>query len=127
MDGAIGLTRLSTEAGVDPVLLTQAFSDLGTRLGLDWAQNMAGRLAPSDPWERLLVAGLSRDFQQMRLDFLARAPGASPADAVESWASLQHEPIRQFRALIARAQATTPVSPAMLAQVASQARSLLSR
>lgn len=127
MDGAIGLARLATDAQVDPVLLTRAFSDLGARLGLDWAQHVAGRLNPSDPWERLLVAGLSRDFQQMRLDFLARAPGAEPAGAVEAWASAQAMPIRQFRALIARAQATTPVSPAMLAQVASQARSLLSR
>jgi glutamate dehydrogenase len=35
--------------------------------------------------------------------------------------------VRQLRSLIARAQATATVTPAMLAQIASQARSLLLR
>ena len=42
------------------------------RLGLDWAQSTAAMMNPSDPWERLLVAGLARDFQQMRFEFLRR-------------------------------------------------------
>ena len=70
MDGAIGIARLSHACKVDPLALTRAFSDLGKRLRLDWAQNQAAAMNPSDPWERLLVAGLARDFQQMRLDFL---------------------------------------------------------
>ena len=28
------------------------------------------RVWSADPWERLLVAGLTRDFEQLRLDFL---------------------------------------------------------
>jgi glutamate dehydrogenase len=35
--------------------------------------------------------------------------------------------VRQFRAMVARAQTAAPVTPAMLAQIAGQARNLLSR
>ena len=47
---------------------------------------------PSDPWERLLVAGLARDFQQMRLEFLralARRKAAKQdlLGFIETWAS----------------------------------------
>jgi glutamate dehydrogenase len=124
MDGAIGLANLAGAQGIDPAALTAAFSALGTALGLDWAQQAASRMSPSDPWERLLVAGLARDFQQMRLDFLARATGADPGGHVAAW---QAAPVRNFRALTSRAQATAAVAPAMLAQLASQARTLLAR
>ncbi|MFY8195996.1 MAG: hypothetical protein ACOVKV_13015, partial [Novosphingobium sp.] len=82
---------------------------------------------PSDPWERLLVAGLARDFQQMRLDFLARSKGGSPDAFVSEWLNANAVAVRQFRSLVARAQAAPAVAPAMLAQVASQARTLLGR
>ena len=130
MDGAIGLARLAVDTGVSPVTLTRAFTDLGARLGLDWAQSTASVMAPSDPWERLLVGGLARDFQQMRLDFLRglvkkRASKADPAAAVADWAAANEASVARFRAMIGRAQRAAPVSPAMLAQVASQARHLL--
>src|SRR5690606_20189785 len=130
MDGAIGLARLAVETGVSPVTLTRAFTDLGARLGLDWAQSTASVMAPSDPWERLLVGGLARDFQQMRLDFLCdlskkRAGKADPAAAVADWAAANGDSVVRFRAMIGRAQRAAPISPAMLAQVASQARHLL--
>ena len=70
MDGAVGLASLARDSGIAPTQLARAFVDLGARLGLDWAQSVAAVMSPSDPWERLLVAGLARDFQQMRLDFL---------------------------------------------------------
>jgi len=127
MDGAIGIARLARDLGVDAVALTAAFADLGTRLGLDWAQQMASAMSPSDPWERLLVAGLARDFQQMRLDFLARHAGTSPDVAVEDWAAAHAIPVRQYRGLVGRAQATAAPGPAMLAQLAGQARTLLVR
>ena len=127
MDGAIGLAHLAAERKVDASVLTAAFADLGAALGLDWAQQAASRASPSDPWERLLVADLARDFQQMRLEFLARAGHADPAAHTATWLDLQSGPVSQFRALIARAQATGTVSPAMLAQLASQARTLLMR
>jgi glutamate dehydrogenase len=127
MDGAIGLAHLAGAQGIDPLALTAAFSALGTALGLDWAQQAASRMSPSDPWERLLVAGLARDFQQMRLDFLARARGGDPGGHVAAWLDAQAAPVRNFRALTSRAQATAAVAPAMLAQLASQARTLLAR
>ena len=127
MDGAIGLAHLAATRAIDPAALTAAFSALGAALGLDWAQQAASRMSPSDPWERLLVAGLARDFQQMRLDFLARAAGLDPGAAVAQWLEAQATPVRNFRALTGRAQATTGVAPAMLAQLASQARTLLAR
>ena len=127
MDGAIGLAHLAGAQGIDPLALTAAFSALGTALGLDWAQQAASRMSPSDPWERLLVAGLARDFQQMRLDFLARATGGDPGAYVAQWLDAQAASVRNFRALTGRAQATAAVAPAMLAQLASQARTLLAR
>jgi len=127
MDGAIGLAHLAGVQKVDPVALTGAFTALGTALGLDWAQQAASRMSPSDPWERLLVAGLARDFQQMRLEFLARSTDQAPEHFVAEWLAANVAPVRQFRSLIGRAQATPAIAPAMLAQLASQARTLLSR
>ena len=127
MDGAVGLAQLARASKTDPIALTRAFIDLGALLGLDWAQMTATRMSPSDPWERLLVAGLARDFQQVRLEFLRRAKGGAPAELVERWGDQNSEAVRQFRALVTRAQAAAPVTPAMLAQIASQARNLLGR
>ncbi len=127
MDGAIGLAHLAGEQGFETVALTAAFSALGSALGLDWAQQAAAGMHPSDPWERLLVAGLARDFQQMRLDFLARAGGGDPGAFAAQWLADQAAAVRIFRALTGRAQATAAVGPAMLAQIASQARTLLAR
>ncbi|MFX6941475.1 hypothetical protein ABTH41_20040, partial [Acinetobacter baumannii] len=60
LDGAIGLAHLAGQLAVDAAALTGAFADLGAGLGLDGAQQAASRMIPSDPWERLLVAGLAR-------------------------------------------------------------------
>ncbi len=133
MDGAVGIARLSQGCKVDPLALTRAFSELGKRLGLDWAQGQAAAMNPSDPWERLLVAGLARDFQQMRLDFLrALGLGGRRIDIgarLEIWAQENEAAIRRFRAMVARAQSPGPVAGTvavtMLAQLASQARNLL--
>jgi glutamate dehydrogenase len=129
LDGAVGVARLARESQIAPVVLTRAFVDIGVRLGLDWAQGTAARMSPSDPWERLAVSGLARDFQQMRLDFLRRttARKGDPAAAVARWAEAQAGAIAQFRAMISRAQAGLTVTPAMLTQLAGQARSLLAR
>ncbi|MEL7444808.1 MAG: NAD-glutamate dehydrogenase domain-containing protein [Pseudomonadota bacterium] len=130
MDGSVGLAKLARDAGVAAVDLTDAFTSLGQRLGLGWAQGTAAMMDPSDVWERLLVAGLARDFQQMRLEFLGRlvrrkAAKADPAGAVEKWLGDNSDSIRQFKSMIDRAQTQTPVAPAVLAQIASQARNLL--
>jgi len=135
MDGAVGVARLARETGFDPIVLTRAFVGIGAQLGLDWAQSTAALSSPTDPWERLLVGGLARDFQHMRLDFLRRVladDGAGrrkggPEAAVAAWAEAQDPAIRQFRAMIGRAKETVGASPAIIAQLASQARSLLAR
>ena len=129
IDGAVGLARLAKSSGIEPQALTRAFSAIGVRLGLDWAQVTAARMSPSDPWERLLVNGLARDFQQMRLDFLKRhaARKADLDTAVDRWSESHAPAIAQFRLVLKRAQSAVPVAPAMLAQIASQARNLLAR
>ncbi|HEY6964289.1 MAG TPA: NAD-glutamate dehydrogenase domain-containing protein, partial [Erythrobacter sp.] len=131
-DGAVGLAQAALAGGIEPRLLTHSFTDIGTALGLDWAQGTAAHMSPSDVWERLLVSGLARDFQQMRIEFLRRqiaskAGKADPRGAVAEWAARNASGVAQFRAMIARAQARPPVGAAMLAQIASQARNLLER
>jgi glutamate dehydrogenase len=129
MDGAVGLARLAREAGLDAMALTRAFIETGARLGLDWAQLTAARMSPGDSWERLLVAGLARDFQQMRLDFLRQLArqGGEPLADVRQWLDAHDAGVRQFRAMVGRAQLVPVTSAAMLAQIASQARALLTR
>ncbi len=136
MDGAVGLAQLACNAGLDGVALARAFSDIGTGLGLDWAQLRAARMAPADSWERLLVAGLARDFQQMRLDFLRQVAQADeplapkqndPLADVQRWLAAHEAGVRQFRAMVSRAQLVPVTTAAMLAQIASQARALLTR
>ncbi|MDP5104132.1 MAG: NAD-glutamate dehydrogenase, partial [Erythrobacter sp.] len=131
-DGAVGLAQAALDTGIDAKLLTHAFAAIGTRLGLDWAQGTAAYMSPSDVWERLLVSGLARDFQQMRIEFLRRlmrrkGGKEDPMGAVGDWADQHVQAVAQFRAMIARAQARPPVGAAMLAQIASQARNLLER
>jgi glutamate dehydrogenase len=129
-DGAIGLACLSRDSGIEAKTLARAFVDLGARLGLDWAQSVAAVMSPSDPWERLLVAGLARDFQQMRFTFLRSLARRKQGKAdllgmIADWAEDHSIQIGQFRAMIGRAQSGSPVAPAMLAQIASQARNVL--
>ena len=129
LDGSVGLARLARETRVAVPALTRAFADIGRQLGLDWVQQTASQMRPVDPWERLLTAGLARDFQQIRLEFLRRVAGrkSDPQAEVTRWTENQAEAVRQFRAMVGRAQTAQPVSPAMLAQIAGQARNLLSR
>jgi glutamate dehydrogenase len=127
LDGAIGLAALSARNGVEATTLTAAFTALGAATGIDWAQGIAMQLDPVDPWERLLAAGVSRDFQAMRLDFLNRHGNRKPADAVSRWLAENAARVAAFRAMIERAKTGTMPTPAMLAQISGQARVLLSR
>jgi glutamate dehydrogenase len=128
LDGAIGVVSLAVKMNQDELALTRAFTSLGAALGLDWAQGAAMRLMPSDPWERLLAAGLARDFQTMRLDFLARGGnGDDPESRVAEWLSEHCELVRRFSKMTGRARMAASPSAAMLAQIAGQARGLLSK
>ena len=126
-DGAIGLSDLAERTGTDPLALARAFTRLGQALGLDWAQGQAVRLMPGDPWERLLVAGLARDFEQLRLDFLDRGGKRDPDALVGDWLAENDARVAQFAGLVHRARDAPAPSAAMLAQIASQARVLLAR
>ena len=129
LDGAVGLAKLAGESQLALPALTHAFSEIGASLGLDWVQGAASHMRPVDAWERLLTAGLARDFQQIRLEFLRRICNSEwdPQAAVAGWVDGHADAVRQFRAQVARAQTGTPVTPAMLAQLAGQARNLLAR
>ncbi|WP_277968829.1 NAD-glutamate dehydrogenase [Sphingomonas echinoides] len=129
MDGAVGLADLGDRLGIDETELTRAFTRLGQALGLDWAQANAARIESSDPWERLLIAGLARDFQQLRLEFLARAAGGKldPQALVDAWLADNAARVAQFKAVVDRARLAPAPNAAMLAQIAGQARVLLGR
>lgn len=127
LDGAVGLADLGQRLSLDEAVLTRAFTHLGQALGLDWAQANAARISPTDPWERLLIAGLARDFQQLRLEFLARCGATDPQGAVETWLLANAPRVAQFKAVIDRARHAAVPNAAMLAQIAGQARVLLGR
>ncbi|MCP3730545.1 NAD-glutamate dehydrogenase [Sphingomonas sp. MG17] len=127
LDGAVGLADLGQRRKIDETELTQAFTQLGQALGLDWAQAVAARIVAGDPWERLLIAGLARDFQQLRLEFLARGQGKDPRADVDAWLATHGPRVAQFAALIDRARKAPAPNAAMLAQIAGQARVLLGR
>jgi glutamate dehydrogenase len=127
LDGAIGLADLGARLWFDETVLTRAFTHLGQALGLDWAQANAARINSSDPWERLLIAGLARDFQQLRLEFLGRVAGKDPEAAVDQWLEANAGRVAQFKGVVDRARTAATPNAAMLAQIAGQARVLLGR
>jgi glutamate dehydrogenase len=127
LNGGVGLAVLGQKLGVDEVLLTRAYTKLGEALGLDWAQNAANHFQARDQWERLLTAGLARDFEQLRLEFLERRKSDDPKAAVDKWVESQGPRIEQFRRTVDRARTASVTTAPMLAQVATQARVLLAR
>ena len=126
-DGAIGIVDLAERRGDDEVAVTSAFTHLGEALGLDWAQTLAAHMSPADPWERLLVNSLARDFQQMRLTFLAGLPKGDLDVAVTKWLADHAPRVEQFRATVDRARMIPTPNGAMLSHIAGQARGLLGR
>ena len=127
LDGIFGLAALASHKKQDELTLARAYTKLGEALGIDWAQQQLARFMPADQWERLLTAGLARDFEQLRIDFLSRVRTKDPDTAVEDWIAHQGPRLEQFRNLIGRARNEGAVSAPMLAQIAAQARILLAR
>ena len=127
LNGGVGIATLGRKLGVDELRLTNAYTKLGETLGLDWAQGAANRFEARDQWERLLTAGLARDFEQLRLDFLDRSKSDDPRAAVDEWARSQAPRIEQFRRTVERARTASVTTAPMLAQIATQARVLLAR
>ena len=127
LDGVFGIAALAAQKKIDELALTRAYTVLGEALSLDWAQQQVARFVPGDQWERLLVAGLARDFEQLRIEFLTRRRASDPEAAVGEWIDKQSPRIEQFRRLVTRARTEGQVSASMLAQIAAQARILLAR
>src|SRR5689334_595860 len=127
LDGVFGIAALAARQKLDELAVTRAYTRLGEALGLDWAQQQVARYVPSDQWERLLTAGLIRDFEQLRIEFLSHCRGKEVDEGVAQWVEDQHSRIDQFRNLVARARSEGHVSAPMLAQIAGQARILLTR
>jgi glutamate dehydrogenase len=127
LDGIFGIAAMGAHKQLDELAVTRAYTRLGEVLGLDWSQQQVTRFIPSDNWERLLAAGLSRDFEQLRIDFINRTRGEEPDESVNRWIERNPKRIAQFRALIDRAKSSGQVTAPMLSQIASQARILLSR
>jgi len=126
LDGVFGVAALSARKSLDELEATKAYTHLGEALGLDWAQQQVARFVPADHWERLLTAGLARDFEQLRIEFLSHCR-SDVDNGVGQWIEKNGSRIEQFRQLISRARAETHVSAPMLAQIAGQARILLAR
>ena len=127
LDGAIAIAALAARQSWSEVDVVSAYVRLGEALGLDWAKAAAQRATSPDQWERLLTAGLARDFEQLRLDFLSRAGTGGPARLVDQWLAQHQARVDRFARLVQRARTAPAVSPAMLAQIAAQARILLAR
>ena len=90
-------------------------------------QGAAAALDPTDPWERLLKAGLMREFEQLRLDLLRRITpaGQDPGKVVEAWLADNQALVARVAAPIARARSAGGVTVPMLAHLAAQARAVL--
>ncbi|PTQ13188.1 glutamate dehydrogenase [Sphingomonas oleivorans] len=126
LDGAIGTASLASRLGIDEIVATLAYVRLGEALGLDWGKAAALRFTSPDPWERLLAAGIARECEQLRLDFLARFTD-DPLAEVDAWLAAQSARVDQFRRLVDRVRASPVTTVAMLSQLAGQARVLLGR
>ncbi|HVF36977.1 MAG TPA: NAD-glutamate dehydrogenase domain-containing protein [Sphingomicrobium sp.] len=127
LDGIFSIAAMGSRKGLDELSVTRAYTKLGEVLGIDWAHQQVARFTPTDQWERLLAAGLARDFEQLRIDFLTRSRGEDPEEGVERWVERNPKRIEQFRALVDRARLAGSATAPMLSQIASQARILLSR
>jgi glutamate dehydrogenase len=127
LGSGVGIANLAQKMGIDEIELTHSYTMLGEALGIDWALAAAHRFQANDQWERLLTAGLARDFEQLRLEFLERRRGGDPVASVERWVGAQGPRIEQFRRTVERARNAAVTTAPMLAQVATQARGLLGR
>jgi glutamate dehydrogenase len=127
LDGVFGIAALAARKQIDELVLTKAYTIIGEALGLDWAQQQIARFIPADPWERLLIAGLEREFEQLRLEFLGRLRDPDVVESTNRWIERHEARIEQFRRLVVQARTAGAVTAPMLAQIASQARILLHR
>lgn len=127
VEGIIGVASLGTRMGGDVLEIARAMVKLGDDTGIQWLQTAAAKLAPSDPWERQLLSGIVHDMQRVRLDLIARLGAQDVQARVAHWLEQQGPRLIQFRHQLTRAQNAPVPSVAMLAELAGQARMLMSR
>jgi len=127
LDGAVGVGLLASDTGGSEAAIATAYTALGEATGLDWAKSAAASLAPADPWERLLKAGLVREFEALRLDLLRRIvpAGSDPVAATAQWLTANAENVARVSAPVASARTVGTVTTPMLAHLAAQARMAL--
>lgn len=126
MDGAIGIALLAADTGLDVAATARAYTLLGEATGLDWALGAAAALSPADIWERLLAAGLVRDFEVVRLALIGRLAGsAEPVAAVQAWLADHAAAVARLAGECARAHDSGEPTAAMLAHLASLARAIM--
>ncbi len=127
LDGGVGVGLMAGDLDLDEAASAAAYTRLGEATGLDWARGAATTLDPADPWERLLQAGLVREFEQLRLDLMRRIvpAGGDPEAAVAAWTAANPELLGRIATPVARARSGGMVTTAMLAHLASTARAVL--
>jgi glutamate dehydrogenase len=127
LDGAIAVGLLASDTGIDEAALATAYTMLGEATGLDWAKGATTALNPSDPWERLLKAGLVRDFEALRLDLLRRIvpAGGDPVAITAAWLTANAVQVARLAVPIDHARAAGGVTTLMLAHLAGLARGVL--
>ena len=123
LTGAVGIAALSTDLGLDETRVAHAYTRLGEALGIDWARGASASIRSQDAWERLLLAGVVRSFETMRLDLMRRIvpPGGDPERHVEEWLSGHRPAAEELKRMIAAARGA-PATLAMVAHIANVAR-----
>jgi glutamate dehydrogenase len=123
LSGAVGIAALSTDLSLDEMKVATAYSKLGEALGLDWARGAAASIRSQDQWERLLLAGVIRGFETMRLELLRRIvpSGGDPEAEVARWLSGHRPDVEELKRVIASARGTPPTL-AMVAHLANVGR-----
>ena len=127
LDGAIGVADLARRTQGDAEQIARAFVRLGDAVGAAWIQTAVSRLERSDPWERQLLSGVSRDLQQVRFALLSHMGAKEPMEKVDAWLKKQAPRLAQYRHQLDRAQAAAVPHVAMLAELTAHIRTLMAR
>jgi glutamate dehydrogenase len=127
LSGAVGIAALSTDLALDEMKVATAYTRLGEALGIDWARGAATSIRSEDQWERLLLAGVIRGFETMRLELLRRIVprGGDPEAEVAAWLSGHRPDVEELKRVIASARGSPPTL-AMVAHLANVGRVALS-
>jgi len=126
-DGFIGIAALVTSQGWELASTLEARRRLDHALNLDWLETAIGDVTPSSDWDRLLITGLMRDLEALKISFLILAGDTDPGGFVNDWLTHNSDRVERFGLLAQRARTSPSVSLAMLAQISGQLRTLLER